>query len=170
MTPSDLAYLSEALNHVFRARGDIDCLAFFSGTVVGEQVEWHWIAQDVMGFAPNEIVARQTSTVGSEQGRYTSRESIKIDPAGSYRLELYFSKATVPAKLLSFTVRSSTLQTSREQSSGARTQDTRRSAPTNTKEEPSTPRESKPQGCCCEPGESDMDCFNRCNAAVFPCP
>jgi hypothetical protein len=86
MTPSDLAYLSEALNHVFRARGDIDCLAFFSGTVVGEQVEWHWIAQDVMGFAPNEIVARQTSTVGSEQGRYTSRESIKIDPADSYRL------------------------------------------------------------------------------------
>lgn len=103
----DFSQFHQGFDNNFMAGTVINCIAFLDHPVPGAKVEWRWIAEQVDGFSRNQTVLQQASTVGSEREANVLRKSIKIDPAGTYRLELYFDGTSKPSKSLSFTVRSS---------------------------------------------------------------
>jgi tetratricopeptide repeat protein len=105
MTPAELLQFSQGFTDNFTPGRDINCIAIVDQPVARQKVEWRWIAENVNGFSPNEMVLKQVSTVGSEAEPDTLRKTITIAPPGNYRLELYFGDANAPAKSLSFTVR-----------------------------------------------------------------
>jgi hypothetical protein len=105
MTPAELLQFSQGFTDNFTPGRDINCIAIVDQPVARQRVEWRWIAENVKGFSPNEMVFKQVSTVGSEAEPDTLRKTITIAPPGNYRLELYFGDANAPAKSLSFSVR-----------------------------------------------------------------